>query len=521
MTALRQFVRASSALAIVATTSACASGGAGPNGKGKLYDQTAAGQSKCGSTGDDRPFIIDWDATDQSSFQAQTQNDIAFVHYEGCQLKVLYGCRDDSVKGAFGSYKTIEWTSGGVETIDIHDEGELYAKLPLGALSLSGKVAGGEKLHMEYYVSGKRTATRDKITRGDLAKNPACATATHYVYAFNLGAFALASASSLSTEVNGSYFGFGGGGSKSSGVAADKKGGELAACTRDESKESDKCKVPIRLALRPIVDGEADATIAAKAPETDAALSLAGQLKATTDAEKKALEHLETAKQKKAAKDGKSCVAELDQHDQLDPRPGGMSTNASASVAAKLRAECLMIGGDCASGKALFRKVNAAETGASAADVEKATEDSAMVNCQGGAAGKMSERDQFIQAIENLQNGWLKSKETPAFCKANYDVAMKLRKSVKPKDDTDWHVPTQPLGVLVSIAPGCFGHAGDCDTAYKVYVEVETLKVKENVRSDSDYEIAKITGEPLKPLKLAEPGTLKARFEAMIPACKK
>jgi hypothetical protein len=521
MTASRHALRASSALVLLALASACASSGAGPKGQGGLYDQTLAGQSKCAAKGNDRPFIIDWDATDQSSFQAHSQNDVVFVHYEGCSLKVLYGCRDDSVKGSFGSYKAIEWTSGGVETIDIHDEGELYAKLPLGALSLSGKVAGGEKLHMEYYVSGTRTATRDKITRGDLAKNPACGTATHFVYAYNLGAFALASASSLKSEVNGSYFGFGGGGSKSSGVAAEKKGGELAICTGDASKESDACKVPIRLALRAIVDGEADATMAAKAPETDAALSLAGQLKATTDAEKKALEHLETAKQKKAAKDGKSCIAELDQHDQLDPRPGGMSTNPNAFVAATLRGECLMISGDCESGKGLYRKAYAAQNGGSATDVEKATENAAMNDCQGGTAGKMSDRDQFIQAIDNLQKGALETKQTPAWCKTYYDVAMKLRKKVKPKDDTDWHVPIQPLGPLTSIAPGCFARAGDCDTAYKVYVEVEETKVKEGMIDEGAAEIAKIKGEKPKPYTLAPPGTLKARFEAMNPQCKK
>ena len=308
---------------------------------------------------------------------------------------------------------------------------------------------------------------------------------------------------------------------KSSGVAAEKKGGELAVCTGDASKEADACKVPIRLALRAIAEGEADATMASKAPETDAALSLAGQLKATTDAEKAAQEHLDTAKQKKAAKDGKSCVAELDQHDKLDPRPGGMSTNPVAFTAATLRAECLMIGGDCESGKSLFRKAYAAQYGGTPAETEKITENYAMMDCQGGAAGKMSDRDQFIQAIENLQNGWLKSKETPAFCKANYDVAMKLRKTVKPKDDTDWHVPKEPLGPLTSIGPGCFGHAGDCDTAYKVYVEVEGLKVKENVRSESDYEIAKLKGEKVKPLVMPEPGTLKVRFEAMITQCKK
>src|SRR3954469_3921546 len=150
MTRLRVAARlASAAVLSLSFVAACGAGNkTGPNGGG-LMDQTFAGQNACNPKNHDRPFIINWDATDQSSFQAHVQNDVAFVHYEGCELKVLYGCRDDSMKGSFGSYKTVEWTSGGVESIDIHDKGELYAKLPLGAVSLGGSVSSGEKLHME------------------------------------------------------------------------------------------------------------------------------------------------------------------------------------------------------------------------------------------------------------------------------------------------------------------------------------------------------------------------------------
>jgi hypothetical protein len=498
---------------------ACGGGGAGPGG-GKLYDQTLAGQSKCASKGDARPFILDWDATDQSSFQAQSQNDVVFVHFEGCQLKVLYGCRDDSVKGSYGSYKPIEWTSGGVESIDIHDEGELYAKLPLGAVSLSGKLQGGEKLHMEYYVSGTRTATRDKIFRGDLAKNKACEGATHFVYQFNLGAFALATASSLKSEVNGSYFGFGAGGAKSSDVKTEKKGGELAACTDKASKEGDDCSWPIRLSLREIVAGESDATLASKAPETDAALNLAGQLKATTDAEKAAAEHLDTARLKKAAKDGKSCIAELDEHDKLDPRPGGLSTNPKAYASATLRGECLMLAGNCEGGKDLFRKAYATQYGTSAEETEKTTENFAIMDCQGGAGGKMSDRDQYIQALDELQRGAFETPKTAAVCDGHYATAMKFRKTVKQKDDSDWHVPKEPIGVLTNIAPGCLAKAGACDRAYKVYVELEEIKVKENIKPDAVAQVEKLTGQK-KPMVMPTPGELKARFEASNPTCAK
>ena len=105
------------------------------------------------------------------------------------------------LKGSLGSYKAPEWTSGSVETIDISNEGELYAKLPLGAASLAGRVSGGEKFHMEYFVSGTRAATRDAVYAKDLEKISGCRGATHFVYAYNLGAFALGSQSAIKGSV--------------------------------------------------------------------------------------------------------------------------------------------------------------------------------------------------------------------------------------------------------------------------------------------------------------------------------
>jgi hypothetical protein len=483
---------------------ACSGSSVPPNGQSKLYEKTFAGQNnKCNPKSHDRPFIIDWDATDQSSFQAATASDIVFVRYEGCDLKVLDGCRDDSVKGSLGAYKSIEYTSGGVESIDIHDQGELYAKLPLGAASLGGRVESGEKFHMEYYVSGTRTASRDKVFRGDLAKIAACAGATHYVYAYNLGSFALASMSSLKAEVNGSYFGFGAGGKNSSETKAEKKGGDLAACKGESAKEVDACKVPIRLTLREIATGENPDVGAAKAPETDESLNLAGKLKATTDAEKAAVAHLESAWQKHNAKDGKSCLAELDEHDKLDPRPLGLSTNPAAGKVAGLRGDCLMLAGQCDVGKAHFRKaLEATKSGEMGVDqMDKVTEAEAAAFCQGG---KMSDRDKYLKAMAELRDGGFGVKtKTLAECTAAFDTFMKLRTVVKRKDADDSMIPEKPLDAMGMPAPNCFAKAGDCDAALKSYKAMNDAK------------------GPDEGWKAKDDKQLKTAFDGLVPKCKK
>src|SRR5262245_26624858 len=71
------------------------------------------------------------------------------------------------------------------------------------------------------------------------------------------------------------------------------------------------------------------------------------------DAEK----HLEAAVAKEEAFDGQGCLAELDAHDRIDPRPEGLSTNPKSKDVARLRAYCLMRVGRCDEGAALLKQV--------------------------------------------------------------------------------------------------------------------------------------------------------------------
>ena len=227
------------------------SGSVRASGQSALMDETFAGQNACNPEEHTRPFVIEWDATDMSSFESLAAKDLVFVKYEGCKLRVLDECTIASFRGEAGPYNAPEWTSGSLETVDIANEGELVAKLPLAQGTLGGRVAGGEAFHMEYYVSGTVNAATDAVTRTDVAENPACETATHWVYGYNLGAFALGSAKNFDANVGGSVYGFGAGGSASKGSSAEKKGGDLSLCG-DGSGDGAGCRTPIRLNLRTI-----------------------------------------------------------------------------------------------------------------------------------------------------------------------------------------------------------------------------------------------------------------------------
>ena len=77
-----------------------------PIRRGGPRDNSFAAQNACDPKNHLRPFIIEWDATDRSSFEAYAANDILVVRYEGCDMQILEECRDDSIRGSQGQNAT-------------------------------------------------------------------------------------------------------------------------------------------------------------------------------------------------------------------------------------------------------------------------------------------------------------------------------------------------------------------------------------------------------------------------------
>jgi len=326
-----------------ATTEARATGQSG------LMGGTFAGKNACNPENHEKPFIIEWDATDMSMFQSRAATDVVFVRYEGCDLRVLDACANDSVPGSLGAYRPVEWTSGSVEKIDISNQGELYAKLPLGVASLSGRVQAGEKFAMEYFVSGVRTATRSSVYRGEIEKNPGCKGATHFVYGFALGAFALASSRKMQSDATAGMKDIGAGGNLINSSSAEKKGGRIESCQGETAREERTCQVPIRLMLRELSEGgNPDGASAATGGEA-APPSRSDRPEITMEETKLR----ESAARKRIAGDGKGCLADLDAADKQFPNSARMSTRPDGMM--NVRAECLLLSGDCDNGRRMLR----------------------------------------------------------------------------------------------------------------------------------------------------------------------
>ncbi|HEY8042615.1 MAG TPA: hypothetical protein VIF15_22590 [Polyangiaceae bacterium] len=483
---------AASSLSLLSLLGACggapAVSGTRASGQSALMNDTFAGQNRCNPRDQARPFVVEWDATDTSSFESRAQSDVVFVRYEGCDLTILDGCAQDSVPGELGAYKPVDWTSGQLETVDVGNEADLYAKLPLGVASLGGRVRAGEKFHMEYFVSGTRIATRSAVDRGALAKIPGCRGATHFVYAYNLGAFALGSASNVQGEVGGSVYGFGTGGSTSSSHKAEKHGGDLASCKAETAREVQSCRAPIRLTLRPIGDG----TETADAPGPDAPASGAkvDRIDAQLEATRRSNAHYESAHTRLLARDGGGCVTEMDAGD----RQSGSERSLDPRGLLKERATCVMLAGQCDTGKkqlrAALEKLLDPDVDGSPAQIDKKVDEYAATYCQGAGT---SPRDQLLGALKTLYRGAFDTRLDVAVCRQALDTVEKQIGVVKPrnKDDEVSFGPAQAF----NYAPRCMVRAGDCKAAFEAHLESSRLLTPPMADSTARASFGAIYGE--------------------------
>ena len=489
-------------LLAVSTSGACVmkqTHGSRDSGQSRLMDDTFAGQNACNAEEHTKPFIIEWDATDASSFESLAASDIVFVKYEGCKLRVLDECKNDSFRGEQGAYKPPEWTAGSLETIDIENSGELYAKLPLAQASLGGRVSGGEKFHMEYFVAGTRYASRDAVYTADLDGRYGCDEATHFVYAYNLGAFALGSANEMTIEAGGSAYGFGAGGKKQNKSSAEKKGGDLGVCRADEATEVSGCKAPIRLNLRAIRPGESPEAEAMAQPDDPQSLSAAAVVNARMDMSDEARARYDAAMAAMQAGDGAQCIKELDAHDKLDPQHKSSDPNSSFAFQ---RSQCVMMAGKCDAGKVQMRKAmeKSMAQHMGPEQIDSAVETYAGMFCQ----GKMSDRDTLLKALTELQKGAYQTRESVQFCTDAYSTVKKLLPKVKPKNEDDSRVIQAP-DVLYSMVPACYQRAGDCNKAYKAFKDEYPARAREGIKNLDEEQKEQI---------------LRSGFDSMVSKCK-
>ncbi len=358
-------------------------------------EKSALGEKKCVAEGDEtKLFLVEWDATDLSSFEAKAGRDLVFVKYDQCQMKVLHGCSDDGIAGRYGSYKAPELTSGSLEALSIKTEDELYAKLPLGAASFGSELKLGKVLELKYQVSGTRYSSRDQVYLADLSDNPRCAGATHFVASYNLGAFTLSSTDSTKAGAGANVGNFAAGAKHSDEASALKRGGDIAACS---TFDRHACRVPIRVLLRPVAAGARPPNAPGSAAGADTAASVA-----TAEAAIQAMKLRLSAEQKLLAGDAQGCLTDLERAKAANPAIADAEANM-------LRGKCEMRAGRCDEGKKHYREAKAAWTRAfdkiglqTDATLDAEAEQVALQLCPSAAGGGVSVQMAAIALLQKI-----------------------------------------------------------------------------------------------------------------------
>ncbi|MCA9646614.1 MAG: hypothetical protein KC492_38270 [Myxococcales bacterium] len=446
--------------------SGCGGGGGGGEPQAPLMDQTTAGRDRCmlQPDGDSRVFVVEWDATDLASFEAAAQDDVVFVQLENCQLRVLYGCKDEALHGRYGRYDQIQATSGTREGFDIRDQTELSAKLPLGAVSLGGQVSSDRGLKLSYFVAGQRRALRDDVYREEIKANDRCASATHFISSYDLGAFELYSASQQELKANAAVAGFGAEGKQRGAHSLLKHGGKLDSCDTHTQTE---CRVPIRLTARAVRPGvRPAASSAGLTPEQAAAAGDSAAVKA--QGQMNAMMLRLSAERKEALGDGVGCLQDLERADATD------SIGANEHRFRMVRAWCTMRAGRCDEGKKLAREALAAQDRQamtprmSDAQLGALVDQHAQAKCV--TSGGMSAPDRMMRALPGLQAS-LAAQDGPGCVKAGDEIAAALKSLKGPPDGA------MKGGVMALLgAARCAGEAKLCKDAKRLHATYYKLE---------------------------------------------
>jgi hypothetical protein len=133
------------------------------------------------------PLIVEWPGTSKVDLDSSSQRSVVIVSYVGCTLKVLTSCQARPKKGEEVD-KPYDLTSvtPARDKLQIADQSDLYARLPLGAASLKGELSLGSSLELDYIAVGQRVAAKaPEELSGD------CDGATHFVRTITVGAYSL------------------------------------------------------------------------------------------------------------------------------------------------------------------------------------------------------------------------------------------------------------------------------------------------------------------------------------------
>ncbi len=220
---------------------------AGPRYSGPSVPAMRAPEERCRvGSGRSNPIVTEWPASEKANLEAQLRSGAVAVEYTGCSMRVLTSCR---LPGAYGWLRTTPSS----DVVEIDDLDQLYAKLPLGAVSLEGELRRSGKLSITTYVAGQLRL--GGATAAQVPGQGECARATHVIGAIAVGAFSMSGSGSANgkADVGLTRLGMSAGARSDRSAGIGRAAGDWQSCGlgTDEAPHPN-CRSPIQVFLWPI-----------------------------------------------------------------------------------------------------------------------------------------------------------------------------------------------------------------------------------------------------------------------------
>jgi len=187
------------------------------------------------------PLVVEWPGTSKVDFESSSKRGVVVVSYVGCNMKILSGCQ------AEGAYD-FQAVTPARDRLEMKNQNELYARLPLAAASLKGELSTGSALELDYIAVGQRIADKPPVTLSGQ-----CEGATHYVRTITVGAFKLDALSNGKAGASVEVGNAGGGIGREENARKLRSQGDVEKCAADSG--APECGATLQLGLAPLSVG--------------------------------------------------------------------------------------------------------------------------------------------------------------------------------------------------------------------------------------------------------------------------
>lgn len=224
------------------TLAACGSGAELPRARAPAVPDAEARCSLAAKN--ESPLVTEWSSAEKANLQARLRSGALAVEFTGCSMRPILGCN------LRGSYRW-QRTTLASESIEIRNQDELFAKLPLGALALEGELARSGRLAVRTSVSGQYVL--EGSSSADVPDYGECQSATHLLVGVSIGSFKLHSGGTLHAGGSVEAGAYSGGAHTTSSESLLREAGDFDSCraSTDDRPELN-CSSPIQAFLSPL-----------------------------------------------------------------------------------------------------------------------------------------------------------------------------------------------------------------------------------------------------------------------------